>query len=361
MKNNHLDLLKALSTAVGISGYEHDIRALLRDHCASYVDTFQEDPLGNLIMFKKGAMANDDATPRRSIMLAAHTDEIGGIVTHIERGFIHFTNVGGLDKRLLMGQEVTVFGRKPLQGIIASLPPHFSDVARDQYPDIEAYQIDVGMPAETVAANIQVGDLVVIAKKPTELLGGLITGKALDDRASVVAMVICLAELTRLTHQWDVYAVATSQEEVGLHGAKTSAYRLQPDVAIAIDVTFADSPGVANGYDIALNKGPVLTQGANLHPVVTQKLKDTASQLEMGTQLEFEPGGTGTDAWAIQTSQNGIPTALIGLPLRYMHSPVETVSPNDIERTGRLMAHFIASLTEEFIAELTPTEGLEES
>jgi endoglucanase len=145
-----------------------------------------------------------------------------------------------------------------------------------------------------------------------------------------------------------------------LKGAKTSAYRLNPDAAIAIDVTFGNAPGVADGHGLNLGKGPVLTRGANLHPVLYQKLKETAATLEMEVQTEYEPAQTGTDAWAIQISQNGIPTALISIPLRYMHSPVEVVSLKDIERVGRLMAYCIADLTEDLIAELTPKDGLED-
>ena len=352
-----LDLLKKLSEAVGVSGYERAIRDLLREHSAPYVDEFVDDPLGSLSMLKRGRQPGDYS--RRKIMLAAHIDEIGAIVTRIDRGFIYFTNVGGLDRRLLLGQEVTVFGRQTYHGLIASSPPHFATQDRTKYPELEVYQIDLGLPAEVVAENVRVGDLVAIKKAPAELMGGLLTGKAMDDRAAVVSLYECLRELSRVQHTWDVYAVATSQEEVGLKGAQSSAHRISPDIAIAIDVTFADTPGVVNGHNISLNRGPVITYGANLHPVVTQGLIKTAAKLEMGIQHEYEPGATGTDAWAIQISQDGIPTALIGLPLRYMHSPVETVSLKDVERVGRLMAHFIADLDEDFIDSLIPKEGLE--
>jgi endoglucanase len=358
MASDLLDLLTELTTAVGVSGYEHAITDILRERCAPYVDAFSSDPLNNLIMFKRGSQPGE-GDARRKIMLAAHTDEIGGMVIRIDRGFLHFTSVGGLDRRLLMGQEVTVLGRQPLSGIIASRPPHFTE-NRDQYPEMEEYQIDLGLPPEVVAENVRVGDLIAMKREPVELLGGLLTGKAMDDRASVASLYVCLKELDRLQHGWDVYAVATSQEEVGLKGAKTSAYRLNPDLAIAIDVTFGDAPGVADGFDLSLNKGPVLTRGANLHPVLYKKLKGTADRLEMDVQTEFEAGATGTDAWAIQISRDGIPTALISIPLRYMHSPVETVSLKDVERVGRLMAYFIADLTNEVIDELTPKDGLED-
>ncbi|MEM7034698.1 MAG: M42 family peptidase [Chloroflexota bacterium] len=358
MNQDHIDLLTELSNAVGIPGHEQNIRTILRNRCAAYVDEFQDDPLGNLTMIKLGQGSSEK--PRHKIMLAAHTDEIGGIVLKIDRGFIHFTNVGGLNPQLLLGQEVTVFGRQTYHGVIASKPPHFANMDRNRYPDLETYQIDLGLPAKTIAENVRVGDVVAMKQSATTLMGNTLTGKAFDDRASVVAVVICLAELTRLHHDWDVYAVATSREEVGLHGAITSAYRINPDVAIAIDVTFADSPGISDGHGVSLGKGPVITQGANIHPIVCKTLRETASSLEMNVQSEFEAARTGTDAWAIQTSQDGIPTGLIGLPLRYMHSTVETINSKDIERAGRLMAHFIANLNEDFVSDLIPQDGLED-
>jgi endoglucanase len=359
MTTELVDLLKELSAAAGISGYERPIRDLLRERYAPYVDEFIDDPLGSLTMIKRGQPEAGDA-PRRKIMLAAHIDEIGAMVTEIERGFIYFTRVGGLDPRPLLGQEVTVFGRRPYQGVVASIPPHFAYENRDQYPDLETYQVDLGLPPQVVAENVRVGDLIAMRKTPSELLGGLLSGKAMDDRASVASLYVCLKELARLKHSWDVYAVATSQEEVGLKGARTSAYRINPDVAIAIDVTFADAPGVADGHGIDLDKGPAIGLGANMHPRVRQKLHDTAAALEMPVQTEAMPAGTGTDAWGIQISRDGIPTGLISIPLRYMHSPIEVVSPNDVERAGRLMAYFIADLNEAFLAEMTPSEGLEE-
>ena len=359
MTTEPLALLKELSTAVGISGYERPIRELVRERFAPYVDEFFDDPLGSLTMIKRGEQ-DDGPGPRRKIMLAAHIDEIGGMVTQVERGFIHFTKVGGLDRRLLLGQEVTVFGRQRYHGVIASIPPHFSQADRSRYPELETYQIDLGLPAETVAKTVRTGDLVAMRKRPVEMMGGLLSGKAIDDRAAVVSVYICLQELARLNHAWDVYAVATSQEEVGLKGAMTSAYRLSPDIAIAIDVTHAAAPGVADGFEVALNKGPAIAQGANLHPAMVQGLRDTAAALEMGLQTEIEPAATGTDAWAIQISRDGIPTGLISIPLRYMHSAIETVSPKDVARVGRLMAYFIAGLNEAFIDTLIPKDGLED-
>lgn len=356
----YVDLLTRLSQAYGVSGYEHNIRDILREYCQPFVDRFEDDALGNLMMVKKGSVAADE--PRYKIMLAAHTDEIGGMVTKIDRGILYFTRVGGLDHRQLFGQEVTVFGRngREFHGVVASRPPHFATEDRNTFPQIEEYQIDLGLPAAEVEANIRVGDWFACRKEPQTLLGDRMSGKAMDDRASVVAVVVCLEHLSRMQHQWDVYAVASSQEEVGVRGATTSAYHINPDAAIAIDVTFARVPGVAPGHDTELGKGPAMAVGANLHPGMCAALRETAAKLEINLQIEAIPGQTGTDAWAIQTARDGVPTALLGLPLRYMHSAIETVHLKDIERTGRLMAQFIADLDADFIAKLTPSEGLED-
>jgi endoglucanase len=177
-----------------------------------------------------------------------------------------------------------------------------------------------------------------------KLKGNLLSGKAMDNRASVATMIVCLDELQRLKHTWDVMAVATVQEETTFAGAHTSAYALQPDAAIAIDVTFASQHDYSS--HIELGKGPAIAVGPNYHPRMTQRLMDLAKRLEMDYQVEPDVGG-GTDAWPIQVSREGIPVALISVPLRYMHSTVETVNVKDVERVGRLMAHFAAELSDD--------------
>lgn len=352
------ELLKILSNTIGVSGYERAVSAVVRQHFAPYVDDFTEDIIGNLIMRKRGTGSTGN-NPRRAIMLATHMDEIGAMVTHIDRGFVRIAMIGGLDVRILPAQEVVIFGRQTYDGVIASRPPHFADKDSSKFPPLAEYHVDLGLPPEVVAQNVRVGDVVAVKKSAGELAGSRITGKALDNRASVAALYVCLTELARLAHQWDVYAVATCQEEVDFQGATTSAYRLNPDAAIAIDVTFAEAPGVEDGNPTELGGGPSISVGANIHPVMAQRLKDTASALEMDIPLEPVPDHSGCDAWAIQTARDGIPTAILNVPLRYMHTPVEIVDLKDITRTGRLMAHFIAGLADDFVDQLIPTDGLE--
>ncbi|MBC8264256.1 MAG: M42 family peptidase, partial [Anaerolineales bacterium] len=223
-------LLKKLSEAKGVSGYEAEVREIVAEEFGRYADEVQTDKMGNVIALKRG----EGEEPRRRIMLAGHMDEIGLMVTKLEKGFLRFTSVGGFDVRTLLGQEVTVHGRKDLPGIIGSRPPHvLPQEEREKTIPIDKLFIDVGMGAKELARLVRVGDLVTMQREFTQLQGDLVAGKAFDDRTAVAAILVCLEGLASTRHAWDVYAVATVQEEVGLRGAITSAYGLSPDAAIA--------------------------------------------------------------------------------------------------------------------------------
>jgi len=337
---NTFEVLKKLSEAPGVAGNESGVSQIVAEEFKKYVDELRTDALGNVIGLKKGT----GPSPRR-IMLAAHMDEIGLMVSEIEKGFIRFTTVGGIDDRILLGQEVIVHGLKPLPGIIASKPPHLlSPEERKKVTPKDQLFVDVGLPEEEVKALVRVGDFISFAAKCVRLQGDMASGKAFDDRASVAALVCCLEHLSQMKHRWDVYAVATSQEEMGLRGAVVSAYGIAPDLAIAIDVGFGDSPGLSDAETIKVGKGPAIAIGPNFHPALGEALVKIAQELEIPYQTEAIPGPSGTDAWAIQVSREGVPTALLSIPLRYMHTPVETLSLKDIERTGLLLAHFISRL-----------------
>lgn len=220
--------------------------------------------------------------------------------------------MGGFDPRVLLGQEVVVHGKRDLPGIIGSRPPHvLPPEEREKTIPMDKLFIDVGLPPDEVTALVRVGDLVTVRRELTPLQGDFVAGKAFDDRTAVVAIAACLEQLAGMRHAWDVYAVGTSQEEVGLRGAITSAYGLAPDVGIAIDVTFGDQPGIPAADTVEMNKGPALVYGPNIHPVLYEALVETAKSLELPYQVEPAPGRTGTDAWAIQVTRSGIPTALI--------------------------------------------------
>ncbi len=358
-----VELIKTLTNAVGLSGYEASLHEMIKAQFTPLVDEVSVSKVGSVVGVKWGSAPLQASGRAKKLMLAAHADEIGLIVTGIDKGFLRIARVGGTDNRILLGQRVLVHptrrtatageaGRAraktrsaPIPGLIASRPPHVMPAAqRDKVVPVEDLFVDVGMTEAQMAREIQVGDLVSFDVETVALKGDLLSGKAMDNRVSVAAMIICLDELKRLKHAWDVVAVATAGEETTFAGARTSAWAIQPNAAIAVDVTFAAQHDYSTHLE--LGKGPAIAVGPNYHPKMTQRLMDLAKRLEMACQVEPDVGG-GTDAWPIQVSQAGIPVALIGVPLRYMHSPVETVHVKDVERIGRLMAHFAADLSEE--------------
>ena len=328
------------------SGYEAPVADLLRDDWAELVDEFDSDRLGSLIGIKR---ATRPAAQQRKIMLAAHMDEIALMVREIEDGFIYVHRVSGIDPRVMLAQTVLVHGARVLPGVVATMPPHMLTVAdRKQYEPIDALVVDVGLRAEEVEQLVRVGDLVTMDAPMIDLKGRQVASKAMDDRACIAAITTCLQMLRTMHHGWDVYAAATVQEEVGLRGATTAANHIEPDCAIALDVGFAEQPGLMLGTG-KLGGGPQLGIGANFHPRMVRRLKEVAAYYDISWQADIMPARTGTDAWAIQVSQAGVPTALLSIPLRNMHSPVETLDLKDIERTGRLLAHFICELDESFV------------
>jgi tetrahedral aminopeptidase len=353
-----LPLLRQLCEATGVSGYEHQVRDRVAETFGRYASSVRSDTLGNLIAHKVGA----GPEPRHSIMLAGHMDEIGLVISYIEKGFLHFPAIHSYDERVLPGQEVVVHGRRDLPGVIGARPPHVlaPGEAEKPYPTADLL-IDVGLPPDEVSQLVRVGDLVTMNAPLIELKGGLVACKALDDRAAVAAIAVCLEELSGTQHSWDVYAVATVQEEEGMKGAVTSAFGLNPDIGIAIDVTWAHQPGAPEEYTYDLGQGPAIGCGPNFHPRVVEALREAADSLEMSVHMEPAARPTGTDAWAIQITRDGIPAGLVSIPQRNMHTPVEICSVKDIERVGRLLAAFIRKLDDKFLASLAFDLGLKDA
>lgn len=339
--------LRKLVNAHAPSGYEGPIREIIREEWRDLTDEMEQDGLGSLIGIKRATTPVD---PPRRIMLAAHMDEIGLMVREIVDGFIYVHRVSGIDNRVMPAQPVLVHGKQALPGVVATVPPHLLKAKeRRKYPTMDSLVVDVGLPAEEVAELVSIGDLITPDTPMIDLQGKRVAAKAFDDRACVAAITVCLDTLKNMSHQWDVYATATVQEETGLLGATTAAYHIQPDIAIALDVTFAEQPGVDSDISTKIGEGPGIGMGANFHIKLFEKIKETAQYHEIKIQEDLIPTGSGTDAWAIQVSREGVPTALLEVPIRNMHSPVETLDTTDIDRAGRLMAHFIAALDADFL------------
>lgn len=337
------ELLTKLSEAAGPAGYEQPISQLIEQLWGPLADELRVDTMGNIIALQRGKQKPD--SPRRTVMAAAHMDEIGLIVTGIEREFLRVHSLGGIDRRVLLGLQVCVHSDTPLAGVIASRPPHVLPRADRQkvLPWHELF-IDIGLTPDEVKEKVHVGDYVTIDQPLSHLKNERSAGKAMDNRASLAALTLTLEALRRRDHAWDFYAVATVQEEIGIKGAITSAYSLNPDIAIALDVTFAKQYNDSDPGAFDLGKGPTIGLGPNFHPWVLARLKAAANAKEVPVAIEPLPGSSGTDAWGIQVAREGIPSGLISIPIRYMHQPVETVALKDIERTARLLTSFVTGL-----------------
>lgn len=344
MPKNSLQLVRETITQLadlpGVSGYEHTLTSFLEDIFQPYDVESSADFFGNLYFRKKGMASG------QTIMLAAHADEIGLIITYIDtKGLLHFATVGGIDERTLLHQEVIIHGREELRGVIcSSSSPKLSSKEIFALADLV---IDTGYPPEQVRDLVQPGDIVNMSRNSFLLLNDRITGKALDDRAGIAVLAACFYELQKLHLKHDVLAVSTVQEEIGLRGARTSSDKILPTFAVVIDVTHAQTLDTKSQVSINLDKGPVLTIGPNIHPVLVEGMIQTAEEYRIPYQIQPIPGPTGTDARIIQLAGYGIPTALLSIPLRYMHTSVETASLKDIADCGKLLAYYIASLPED--------------
>jgi endoglucanase len=338
--------LKNLISLPGLSGYETPVREVITEAWRPLVHELSVSRLGSLQGLRRG----EGPEPRRRILIAAHMDAIGLMVTSVMDGLLRFTEIGGVDPRILPGQPVMVHGRQPVPGVVIQPPDALlPDRVHNRPVDMEFLFIDVGLPPQDVAKLVRPGDLISFDQPPLDVTGEALAGHTLDNRASVAALTHCLQELQHVQHNWDVWAVATAQEEETMAGAFTSPFVIRPDLAVAIDVTFAKGPGASDYRTFPLGKGVALGWGPNIHPAVHKSFKDLADKLDIPTHFDAIPRHSGTDAYGMQVVAEGIPTMVLSIPLRYMHTPVELVSLKDITRTGYLLAEFIARLQPDFV------------
>ncbi|MDI3341561.1 MAG: M42 family metallopeptidase [Sphaerobacter sp.] len=336
----NIDLLKRLCETPGIPGREEQVRTLVRREIAPLVDAVAVDALGNVVATKKGR-----GGPR--VMLAAHMDEIGFMVRHIDdQGFVRLQNVGGFDARVLAAQRVLIHTRdgSALRGALQpeAKPIHVLQPDEVKPFKITDYYVDLGLPAEEVRRRVDIGDMVTLDRS-LERVGNTVLSKALDDRVSIFIMIEALRALRE--HQVEVVAVATTQEEVGLRGAQTAAFGVDPDVAVALDVTLAgDIPGFAPHEQVSrLGDGVAIKVFDSSHipnHKLVRHVRDVAERHGIAYQLEVLPRG-GTDAGAMQRTRAGVPAITLSTPTRYLHTVNEMAHVDDIQAAIQLVARYL--------------------
>jgi putative aminopeptidase FrvX len=339
--------LKNLLLTPSPSGFERQIQEIVRSWAKPLAHEVRTDRHGNVL-----AVVNPRGSPR--IMLAGHCDQIALMVQHIDdSGFLYVQPMGGWDMQVLLGQKLTVWAKDGgIAGVVSRKAAHLlTGEERSKVPQFQDIWIDIGAKDRKDAeALITPGDPVTVDLSCREMRNGLFTSPGLDDKVGVWTVMETLRLLHGRPLQAAVYCVSTVQEEIGLRGATTSAYGIHPTVGIAVDVTHAtDTPGNEKKQlgDTKLSAGPVVFRGPNINPHVFDRLAATAKVHEIPIQPRGVPRATGTDANAIQLARDGVATGLIGIPNRYMHSPVEVVSLEDLDRAARLLAEFCLSITAE--------------
>jgi len=343
MEDPVFSFFKKLADSPSPSGYEQPAQRVWREYVGPHVDALQTDVMGNTW----GVLRGPD---RPRVMLAGHVDEIGFMVQYIdEQGFLYFAPVGGVDAHLLPGQRLRVNGREgPVLGVIGRKPIHLLEQdERTKVAKLKELAIDIGAKDRgEAAAVVSVGDTATFAVEMERLRGDTVVSRGLDDKMGSFVVAETLRRLAgrRSELRCSVYGVSTVQEEIGLRGARTSAYGIDPDVGICVEVTFAtDHPGVDKKSvgDVQVGKGPVLSRGANINPAVFDLLRHTAEEEGIPLQYEAAPRATGTDANVMQLNRSGVATALVEIPVRYMHTPSEVLSLEDVDAAVRLLASFL--------------------
>jgi endoglucanase len=342
------DVLRRLLTAPGPSGYEQAAAAVFRDASASFAEV-THDTVGSTVARVKGTADGP------LLAVVGHIDEIGLIVHHIDDdGFLWFSGVGGWDPIILVGQRVEIATRDGIvPGVVGKKPIHLlKEEERKQVPEVRQLHVDIGAAnGDEARERVRIGDVAVIAGEPLEYPNGRLVSRSLDNRLGCFVAY----EVARLVAEaggaaGDVAGVAVTQEEITFAGSRTTAFSLQPDLAVVVDVTFATDPPGSDEKEIGSHKfgsGPVIGRGATLDPQVFELLHAAGEQAGLPFTVAASARYTGTDADAIHLARGGIPTGVVSIPLRYMHSPVEMVQMDDVENTAKLIAAFAHKLGSE--------------
>jgi endoglucanase len=347
MNKDNKKFFKSLVEAPSPSGFEQPAQRIYREFTNQYADEVKTDVHGSVYALKKGS-------GKLNIMVCGHADEIGLMVKYInDKGFVYFSPIGGVDPTNLPGSRVDIHHEgKVVRGIVGRKAIHLlSPDERGKVPKLSAMYIDIGAKDKKDAEKkVSIGDPITFSKGMESIGKDIVTTKAADNKVGVYIAAMLLKELEGKTVVPNIYSVSAVQEEVGLRGSTTSAFNINPDVAIAIDVTHAtdtpDTSKVTDG-DVDLGKGPSVAVGAAINPKVFELLKEAAKEQKIDIQVEPCSNRTGTDTDAIQLSRGGVATGLISIPTRYMHTPSEVISLKDVDDSVKLIAAFIEKINDE--------------
>ncbi len=329
--------LKTLCALPAVSGFEMQAAQTAAEMLKPYCSHTEVDRHGNVLGLRSCGKKN-----AKTILLDAHLDQIGFVVTEVlDGGFLRFAPVGGVDPRMLLAGEVTILAEEPLYGVVACMPPHLLKAGeQDQAIPIDQMLIDTGLT--DAKSRIPIGTPVVFAQKPLRLLDDCIASKCLDDRAGIAAILLAMEKLKKVKKlKCNVAVLFSTQEEATGLGAQTGAFAVQPEYAIAVDVTHGKTPDGPSDGVFELGSGVAIGMGPNLHRGLTKLLVKTAKANDIDYSFEVMEGNTGTNAWTMQIVAHGIATALLSIPERYMHTPVETVSLADVEAAAELIYQFV--------------------
>lgn len=336
-------LLQTVCQVNAPTGFEEPAVTLAQTLLTPLVDEVYTDAIGSVVGVKRCGKPN-----ARRVLLDAHLDEVGFLVMGHDEGFLRIAALGGVDPRVLPDRELTVLTDPPRFGVVGTKPPHVMAAGEgDKAIPITDLRVDVGLSQEQAVQEIPIGTPLVFREGCYPLGADRMVGKAMDDRSCFAVLLETLRLLQQTALDVDVYVLGSCREETNSAGAITAAYDIQPDLAVAVDVTFGKAPDVQTDDSFPLGGGPTIGIGPNMSHWMAERLEETAKHLEIPYQLEIIPGNSGTNGWEIQIAREGIPTAVVSLPLNYMHTPLEVVSLTDLNRCARLLAGFVAGLREE--------------
>ena len=353
MNTSQREFLESLLSTASPSGYETAGQRVWIEYVSEFADDVWTDEYGNAVAVHEGTGDGPE------IAFGGHGDEIGFIVRDIDdNGFLRIARIGGSDRTISQGQHVTIHSDEPVQGVIGQTAIHLRDVGKEEYSDISEQFVDIGATdAEEAEELVEIGDPITFSTELFELNGSRLSARGMDNRVGIWSAAEGLRHAVENDVDATIYAVSTVQEEVGIKGAQMVGFDLDPDAAIAVDVTHAtDNPDVKGKHKgpVELGAGPVISRGSANHPNVVELAREAATDADVDVQLQATGTRTGTDADGFYTSRGGIPALNIGVPNRYMHTPVEVIDTEDLDGVARLLGAIAeaAGAVESFAVEL---------